>query len=120
MAKQQALVVCTTCRIPGRDPAEVSDGIRDGAKLSAALRARGIAHDTQECFSACAKGCVIALRGAQRWTYVQGALDPELDLDALITMTQAYQASEDGIVPWRSRPEVIRKNTIARIPPFEV
>lgn len=116
MAKQEALVVCTTCRIPGRDP----EGTRDGAKLSAALTARGISHDIQECFSACAKGCVVALRGAKRWTYVQGALDPDLHIEALITMTQAYQASDDGIVPWRSRPEIIRKNTIARIPPLEV
>ncbi len=116
MAKQNALVVCTTCRKTGADPAAP----RDGARLSEALAARGIPHDTQECFSACSRGCVVALRGPGRWSYVQGALDPDSDIDDLIAMTEAYRASTDGIVPWRMRPEVIRKNTIARIPPLEV
>ena len=32
----------------------------------------------------------------------------------------AVWSKSDGIVPWRSRPDVIRKHTIARIPPIEV
>ncbi|RRH72069.1 DUF1636 family protein [Falsigemmobacter faecalis] len=116
MAEQNHLVVCTTCRREGADP----EALRDGARLSQALTVRGIAHDTQECFSACKGSCVVALRGKGRWTYVQGALDPDQHLDDLIEMTRAYSASADGIVPWRSRPEIIRKNTIARIPPLEI
>lgn len=116
MANQNRLVVCTTCRLPGADP----EAERDGARLSQALTRRGVAHDEQACFSACRRGCVVALRGPGRWTYVQGALDPDLHLDDLITMADAYAASEDGVVPWRERPEIIRKNTIARIPPLEV
>ena len=116
MAEQNHLVVCTTCRRDGADPA----ALRDGTRLSQALTARGIAHDTQECFSACKGSCVVALRGKGRWSYVQGALDPDLHLDDLIAMARAYSASPDGIVAWRERPEIIRKNTIARIPPLEV
>ncbi|RWR14419.1 DUF1636 domain-containing protein [Paenirhodobacter populi] len=110
------LVVCTTCRAPGADPAAP----RDGARLSAALAERGIAHRAQECLSACARGCAVVLRGPGRWTYVQGGLDPDRDLDDLIAMIRAYDAAPDGVVPWRARPEVIRKNTIARIPPLEI
>ena len=115
MAENSELVVCTTCRLPGANP----EAPRDGARLSAALTAAGIAHRAQECLSACTRGCAVVFRGPGRWTYVQGALDPDLHLDDLITMIRAYGASEDGVVPWRSRPEVIRKNTIARIPPME-
>jgi predicted metal-binding protein len=30
----------------------------------------------------------------------------------------AYAATPDGIVPWRSRPEIFRKQSLARIPPL--
>jgi predicted metal-binding protein len=30
----------------------------------------------------------------------------------------AYAASPDGLVPWRSRPEIFRKQSLARIPPI--
>ncbi|VDC21197.1 DUF1636 domain-containing protein [Pseudogemmobacter humi] len=115
MAEETGLVVCTTCRLPGADPAAP----RDGARLSAALSAHGVAHLQQECLSACANGCAVVLRGPGRWTYVQGGLDPDLHLEDLIGMIRAYAAAPDGVVPWRTRPEVIRKNTIARIPPME-
>ena len=115
MAKKNALTVCVTCRRAGTDP----QAPRDGARLSDALAARGVPHDRQECFSACERSCVVVFRGAGRWTYVQGALDPDRDLADLIAMIDAYAAAPDGVVPWRQRPEVIRKNTIARIPPAE-
>lgn len=116
MAETFELVVCTTCRVPGTDPGDS----RDGQRLSDALSASGIAHRQQQCLSACTRGCAVVLRGAGRWTYVQGGLNPDRDLAALIVMYRAYAASDDGVVPWRTRPEVIRKNTIARIPPLEV
>ncbi len=109
------LVVCTTCRLPGSDP----EAPREGARLSAFLTQRGITHRQQECLSACSRGCAVVFRGPGLWTYVQGALDPDRDLEALIEMVRAYGDSSDGVVPWRARPEVIRKNTIARIPPME-
>ena len=30
-----------------------------------------------------------------------------------------YAASADGVVPWRDRPEILRKRSLARIPPLE-
>ncbi|MCL4066271.1 DUF1636 domain-containing protein [Pseudomonas sp. GX19020] len=116
MAGEAELVVCTTCRLPGSSP----EAIRDGARLSEALAARGVAHRRQECLSACSNGCAVVFRGPGRWTYVQGHLDPDLHLNDLVTMYHAFAETPDGIVPWRARPEVIRKNTIARIPPMEL
>ena len=115
MCDAMELVVCTTCRLPGSAP----DDPPDGARLSAALAGRGIAHRQQACLSACARGCAVVFRGAGRWTYVQGSLDPDLHLADLLAMIDAYAAAPEGVVPWRARPEVIRRNTIARIPPME-
>lgn len=120
MSDMMELVVCTTCRLPGSDPASDPDAPRDGARLSQALARQGIAHRRQECLSACSQGCAVVLRGPERWTYVQGGLDPDRDLADLIAMIRAYATTADGIVPWRDRPAVIRKNTIARIPPMEI
>lgn len=115
MAETATLVVCTTCRLPGADPAAP----RDGARLSEALTAQGVPHRQQECLSACARGCAVALCGPGKFTYVQGGLDPDRDTADLLRYVADYAQAPDGIVPWRSRPEVIRKNTIARIPPLE-
>ena len=30
----------------------------------------------------------------------------------------AYAAAPDGLVPWRARPEIFRKQSLARIPPI--
>ena len=119
MSDLTELVVCTTCRLPDSDPAADPDAPRDGARLSQALTRHGVPHRRQECLSACSQGCAVVLRGPGRWTYVQGGLHPERDLGDLLTMIRAYAATTDGIVPWRERPAVIRKNTIARIPPME-
>lgn len=116
MADRMTLVVCSTCRRPESDPAAP----RDGLILAEALEAAGLRVRRQDCLSACARGCVAAFTGPGRWTYVQGALDPARDLEAVIRMARAYAASADGIVPWRERPEVIRKNAVVRIPPLEI
>ena len=125
MTTTAELVVCTTCRLPGRAPTAeggagaANEPLRDGERLSRALSAAGIDHRRQECLSACSRGCVVVLRGPQRWTYVQGALDPDHHMSDLLAMIRSYGAAPDGVVPWRQRPEIIRKNTIARIPPME-
>ncbi len=124
MRDAMELVVCTTCRLSGteRSPETDSrsdDSPRDGARLSAALEELGVPHRRHQCLSACARGCAVVLRGPGRWTYVQGALDPDLHLPDRVEMIRAYAEAPDGVVPWRQRPEVIRRNTIARIPPVE-
>lgn len=116
MADSMTLVVCSTCRRPESDPAAP----RDGLLLAEALEAAGLPVRRQECLSACSRGCAVAFTGPGRWTYVQGALDPARDLEGVILMARAYAAAPEGLVPWRERPEIIRKNTVARVPPLEI
>ena len=61
----------------------------------------------------------VALSAPGRWTYVYGRLNPETDAPAILAGAGAYAGAADGIVPWRERPEIFRKQSLARIPPLE-
>lgn len=114
------LAVCTTCRAGLPVP---EDGLVPGARMFAALSAADLPEGVRlrgvECLSACARGCALALCADGRWTYVYGDLDPEADVGAILEGAAAYAAAPDGIVPWRARPVIFRKQSIARIPPLE-
>ncbi|WP_343211761.1 DUF1636 domain-containing protein [Aquisediminimonas sediminicola] len=113
------LFVCTTCRAGET----LQDGeLPPGARLHAALVAgdvpEGVSVTPVECLSACGNGSAIALSASGRWTYVYGRLDTDHVPD-ILAGAAAYAASADGIVPWRERPQIFRKQSIARIPPLE-
>lgn len=112
------LYLCQTCRMGQPVP---DDGVVPGERLLNAVVAAGLPRDVRlepvACLSACARGCAVALSRPGSWTYVQGGLAPE-DATEVVTMARQYAESTDGLVPWRERSALFRKNTIARIPPF--
>lgn len=118
------LTICTTCRrVAGSEPV-ADEAERPGARMMAALSAadlpEGVTLRGTECLSACSRGCSMVLSGGEaRWTYVYGDLDPDQHVEDILTGTAAYAATSDGLVPWRERPTVFRKQSIARIPPQE-
>ena len=117
------LIVCTTCRRAGSAADAPRDEMRDGAALHARLAAcplpEGLRLRGVECLSACSNGCAVALSAPGRWTYVYGNLDPALHVPAILEGAARYAAAPDGIVPWRERPEVFRRQSLARIPPLD-
>jgi predicted metal-binding protein len=120
MAAAATLYVCTTCKGTGvHDP----EAPRPGAVLHSALMQAdtptGLVIKAVECLSACEAGCSVALSAPGKWTYVYGRMDPALHAADILAGAALYAASVDGIVPWRARPEVFRKQSVARIPPLE-
>lgn len=113
------LHVCTTCKAGEPVP---EDAIRPGALLHAALTTtaapEGVRIVPVECLSACNTGCAVALSMPGGWSYVYGRLTLD-DAPAILEGAAKYAATTDGIVPWRDRPTVFRKQSIARIPPLE-
>jgi predicted metal-binding protein len=111
------LYVCTTCKA-GEAVAEgeVPCGARLHAALTAAARPEGVRIVGVECLSACNTGCAVSLTKPGGWSYVYGRLTPD-DVPAILEGAAKYAATADGIVPWRERPTVFRKQSIARIPP---
>ncbi|WP_135448358.1 DUF1636 family protein [Tabrizicola caldifontis] len=113
------LYVCTTCK--AGEP--VPEGApRPGSRLHAALLAAGAPEGVRivavECLSACDNGCTVSLSKPGAWSYVYGRLALD-DVPAILEGARRYAATADGIVPWRDRPTVFRKQSIARIPPLE-
>lgn len=114
------LHVCITCRMGQPAP---RDDLRPGARLLAALEAAGAPDGVRirpvECLSACDHGCNIALSAPGRWSYVYGRMDPDADVAGILAGAAAYARAPDGIVPWRERPLIFRKQSLARVPPME-
>ncbi|WP_323006600.1 DUF1636 domain-containing protein [Pseudorhodobacter sp.] len=113
------LHVCTTCRT---GEVQEEDAPRQGALLHAALSKAGAPEGVQivpvECLSACSQGASIALSAPGKWTYVYGRLRCTDSAD-ILAGAAAYAATADGLVPWRERPVIFRKQSLARIPPME-
>jgi predicted metal-binding protein len=112
--------VCVTCRRPG-DP---EDGPRPGLALARGAakvaEGTGVSVCQVECLANCSRSLSAAMRCDGAWTYVFGGLDPERDAEALIEGVKLLARAEDGILPWRSRPEVLKRGLIARVPPTDL
>jgi predicted metal-binding protein len=112
------LHVCITCRA-GQS---IEDGQpTPGARLRDAIVEAGVPAGVDlvpvECLSACSQGCSVALSAPGRWSYVYGRLS-DANASDVVAGAAAYAAAPDGIVPWRARPEIFRKQSLARIPPI--
>ena len=122
-AAPTVIYVCTTCRRPD-DP---EDYPRPGAALAeATIRAAehsGVAVEPLRCLANCKRGCTAVLRrtdpSAPAWTYVFGHLDPAADAQALVQGAKLLAGSADGLMPWRGRPDALKRGLIARVPPFD-
>jgi predicted metal-binding protein len=114
------LHVCITCRA-GQTLGEGETA--PGARLHAAIRDLGAPDGVTivpvECLSACNQGCSVALSAPGRWSYVYGRMS-EANAQDIVAGAAAYAAASDGIVPWRTRPEIFRKQSLARIPPINI
>lgn len=113
------LHVCITCR---RGSFAGDGKTHPGATMHAALTAlacpEGVEIRPVECLSACSRGCAVALSAPGKWAYIYADLDPALHPEDILAGAARYALAPDGIPPWRERPEIFRKQVIARIPPL--
>lgn len=111
--------VCITCRRPG-DP---EDTPRPGAALAEATdraaEGTGITVRRVRCLANCKRGLSAVMRRDGAWTYVFGDLTADTDAHALIEGARLLSCSTDGLMPWRGRPDVLKKGLVARVPPID-
>jgi predicted metal-binding protein len=110
--------VCITCRRPDEPESEP----RPGAILAEATAraALGTAVEVRRvrCLANCSRGASAAMRCNGSWIYVFGGLDPSCG-PALIEGARLLAEAPLGLMPWRGRPEPLKRGLIARIPPID-
>jgi predicted metal-binding protein len=112
------IFVCVSCR------QESDADSRPGTALLESLREklaerneRDIRVESVECLAVCKRPCTVALAGDDKWTYVLGDLDKNADIDDLIASARSFAVSENGLVPWKERPDCFKKGVVSRTPP---
>src|SRR5580704_1249569 len=118
MASAPTVYVCTTCKRAGEPESEP----RPGAMLAAATERAAAGTEVEvrrlKCLANCTRGPSAAMRCNGSWTYVFGGLDIACG-QALIDGARLLAQAADGILPWRGRPDVLKRGLIARVPPMD-
>lgn len=114
--KGVTLVVCSSCR----DATGSDLRPRPGEMLGEAVRdladGTGIAVRAIECLGNCKRRLSAALLREGCWSYVFGDLTVENAAD-LVSGAELFATSADGLLPWRGRPDCLKRGLVARIPP---
>jgi predicted metal-binding protein len=129
MSNQHSLFVCTTCASIWQSGKRIgkSGGQLMLEQLSQLHQDWDLCHEFPvhpvECMSACSRPCVVAFAGEGKHTYLFGdlSLDPEtlaLTATAILDCARKYYQSDQGLLPWAERPELLKKGILARIPPL--
>ena len=110
------ILVCGSCRHPGQ-PSETWP--RPGSALVEATRAaaRDSAIDVKQvgCLGNCKRGLSAAILRDGSWSYIFGELGTESAAD-LVAGATLFSRSTDGFMPFRDRPEALKRGLIARVP----
>lgn len=111
--------VCVTCR-PADQRAECE---RPGEVLYAELAALAERDPAVEilpveCLSVCKRPCTVGFAAPGKWTYVYGDLPADVGADVVLAGARLYAASPDGLIPWKQRPQPLKKGVVARMPPL--
>lgn len=112
------IVVCATCRdVSGSDAHP-----RAGAILAADAHAAAdgeVRVATVECLGNCKRRLSAAILRENCWSYVFGDLSTDSGPD-LVAGAKLFATSTDGLIPWRGRPDSLKRGLVARIPPLDM
>ena len=112
------IVVCNSCRLPDDPLLDPRPGSGLFAAAIAAAEGTGITVKQVGCLGNCKRGLSAAVLRDGCWSYVFGELTPDSAPD-LIAGAKLFATSADGFMPFRARPESLKRGLIARIPTFD-
>ena len=116
------IYVCTTCKLA--DEAGFAASERAGARLHRALSA--LASERQSpvdiipgiVSTALALLLAVSFAAPGKWTYVYGDLPADTGADVILDGAALYGATSDGLIPWKQRPEALKRGVVSRVPPL--
>ncbi|ADV12405.1 DUF1636 family protein [Mesorhizobium ciceri] len=113
------IIVCGSCRNETGSDAHPRAGelLTDDTRRAAAgddIRIRSV-----ECLGNCKRRLSAAILRDGCWSYVFGDLTATSGAD-LVTGAKLFATSKDGLIPWRGRPDSLKRGLVARIPPIDM
>jgi predicted metal-binding protein len=110
--------VCITCQRAGVPEREPRPGAILAEATAKAAEGTGVTVRRVRCLANCTRGPSAAMRCNGSWTYIFGGLSADC-ASALIDGARLLATAADGILPWRGRPEPLKRGLIARVPPID-
>lgn len=116
--------VCVTCK--GEDDADRAKEDRAGARLHRALEALAAERGAPvnivavECLSVCKRPVTFGFAAPGKWTYVYADAHPDTAAAMILDGAALYAATDDGLIPWKQRPDGLKKGVVSRVPPLAI
>ncbi|MER9165203.1 DUF1636 family protein [Mesorhizobium sp. M0715] len=113
------IIVCASCRDETGADAHPRAGelLADDTRRAASgddIRIRSV-----ECLGNCKRRLSAAILRDGCWSYVFGDLTTTSGAD-LVTGAKLFATSKDALIPWRGRPDSLKRGLVARIPPLDL
>jgi predicted metal-binding protein len=112
------IYVCITCKRAGDPDTDPRPGAILAAATARAADGTNVIVRQIRCLANCTRGPSAAMRCNGSWTYVFGGLDVTCG-EALVEGAKLLAGAADGILPWRGRPEPLKRGLISRVPPID-
>ncbi|MFD1982830.1 DUF1636 family protein [Mesorhizobium newzealandense] len=113
------VIVCASCR----DETGSDAHPRAGELLAQDARRAASGEDVRvfsvECLGNCKRRLSAAILRDGCWSYVFGDLTATSGAD-LVSGAKLFATSTDGLIPWRGRPDSLKRGLVARIPPLDL
>ncbi|WP_299685217.1 DUF1636 domain-containing protein [uncultured Tateyamaria sp.] len=116
---EHKITICTSCRHKGtecRPGYELIERLRKAIALAGETVTDGFEVSGVACMAGCDRPCTVAYHGTRKATYLFGDIDPDTDIDDLLSFARQYAALEDGWCTSLDRPGKLRTSTLARVP----
>lgn len=112
--RQATVLVCTTCGAAGAAAGTPPAGLILARRAAAASEhaAADVRVEGVRCLANCSRGPSAAIRCDGAWTYIFGQLDESRDGPALVEGARLLAVAADGLLPWRGRPDVLKRTLI--------
>jgi len=120
------LFVCVLCRSSEIDQQQATS---NAGQLLFEHLSEGLATDDPckalhlqpfRCMGACSHACVVAFAAPNKLTFILSKLSSTDSVPDLLKFSSQYVACSDGKVPYKERPEAIKKGIHAVLPPLPI
>ncbi|MCH9844619.1 MAG: DUF1636 domain-containing protein [Alphaproteobacteria bacterium] len=115
---KHCLHICISCREKTHDDADIRPGRLLYDRLINEYQDKDNSIKPVKCLVQCDNPCAVSLSHADKFSYLLSGLNADTDMKDLLTFFGQYQQTEDGIVPFATRPKNLRAKIKGRIPPL--